>query len=177
MHSRRQFLKACAAGLASIGATPVFALSRHAGARRLSFNNLHTGERLSATYWSDGEYSAQALTQIDWVLRDFRTGATKPIDPTLLDLLYRLKQRIGVNRSYEVISAYRSPATNARLRAQGSGLAKRSLHMHGMAIDVRVPGFSLEKLRSAAMALRGGGVGYYPRSDFVHIDTGRVRYW
>ena len=122
-------------------------------------------------------YPNGALRQIDWILRDFRTGEARPIDPRLLDLLWRLRTALDTTEPYEVISGYRSPRTNAMLRRQGRGVSRISLHMQASAIDVRVPGRSLIAVREAALALRLGGVGYYPTSDFVHVDVGRVRYW
>lgn len=145
--------------------------------RRLSFESLHTGERLSATYWADGQYQRDSLTEIDWVLRDHRTNASHPMDPKLLELLSALDAAFGGGVTFQVISGYRSPETNRMLVAASDGVARGSLHLQGQAIDIRVPGVSLAVLRQSAMALQAGGVGFYPRSDFVHVDTGRVRYW
>lgn len=147
------------------------------GQRSLSFYNLHTDERLRATYWADGQYIPEALREIDRVLRDFRTGDVHAMDRKLLDLLVALHARMETREPFAVISGYRSPKTNAMLADASSGVARRSLHMDGKAIDVRIPGRKLADLRKAAVALRMGGVGYYPRSDFVHVDTGRVRAW
>lgn len=145
--------------------------------RRLAFYNLHTGERTTATYWAEGSYLADGLSEINHLLRDFRTGDVRAIDPRLLDLLHALQDPLGTRDPFHVISGYRSPKTNASLASTGGGVAKRSLHMRGMAIDVRLPGRRLVELRDAAKALRGGGVGYYAGSNFVHLDIGRVRYW
>jgi uncharacterized protein YcbK (DUF882 family) len=148
--------------------------------RRLSFLNTHTGEDLDALYCCGGEYVPDALASINHILRDFRVNEARPIDPRLLDLLHRLGDELGVRKPYHVISGYRSPKTNAMLRAKGgstTGVASRSLHMVGKAIDVRVPGVDLVRVRDTARRLRIGGVGYYPASDFVHVDVGRVRYW
>jgi uncharacterized protein YcbK (DUF882 family) len=145
--------------------------------RKLSFLNLHTGERLKAVYSLGGEYDPRVLSAINRLLRDHRTGEVKAIDPKLLDLLYALKTKLGAGRSFHVISGYRSPATNAMLRKKSSLVGKNSLHMAGKAIDIRLPGIELSTLREAALELRGGGVGYYPSSNFVHVDTGRVRQW
>lgn len=145
--------------------------------KRLSFENLHTGERLSATYWADGQYQRDALGDIDWVLRDHRTNASHPIDPKLFDILSALDTGFGGGVTFQVISGYRSPETNRMLVAASDGVARGSLHLQGQAIDIRVPGVSLTSLRNAAMGLQAGGVGYYPRSDFVHVDTGRIRFW
>ncbi len=147
------------------------------GERSLSFESLHTGERLSAAYWSGRDYQPDALAEIAKVLRDHRTNAIHPIDPNLLDLLHALAQRLDHKPVFQVISGYRSPVTNASLAAASEGVASHSLHMQGMAIDIRMPGVRTAGIREAALALKAGGVGYYPKSDFVHVDTGRVRFW
>ena len=145
--------------------------------RALGFRNLHTGETVDVVYRADGQLDHGALREIDWVLRDFRTGEARRIDQRLLDLLWRLRVALDTTEPYEVISGYRSPATNAMLRRQSRAVSRVSLHMQAMAIDVRVPDRSLAALRDAALALRLGGVGYYAASDFVHVDVGRVRIW
>jgi uncharacterized protein YcbK (DUF882 family) len=148
--------------------------------RVLSFFNTHTGERLTAAYCCGGEYQPDALAQINHILRDFRVNEIKPIDPKLLDLLHELGGTLETDRPFHVISGYRSPHTNAVLRERGgaqTGVASKSLHMVGKAIDIRVPGVKLDHLRGAARSLKLGGVGYYPASNFVHVDTGRVRFW
>lgn len=176
--NRRWILRAALAAGAALGATPALARTvAFSPERRLSFDNLHTGERLTAVYWHAGTYLTDATREIDWLLRDFRANQVHPIDPKLLDLLYALHALLPQGSPYQVISGYRSPATNAMLAATTDGVAAHSLHTQGMAIDVRVPGTVLARLRDQAKSLRGGGVGYYPRSDFVHIDVGRVRYW
>lgn len=124
-----------------------------------------------------GRYLPTALSAVSHLLRDFRTGDEHPIDPRLLDLLHALHVSIGSQRPFEIISGYRSPGTNAMLRTHGGGVASGSLHMQGRAIDLRVGDVPLASLRDAALALRRGGVGYYPTSNFVHVDTGRVRRW
>ncbi|MEX1206829.1 MAG: DUF882 domain-containing protein [Dongiaceae bacterium] len=172
---RRRFLALGAMAACALGAAPAHALG--AGQRSLSFRHLHTGERLTATYWADGTYVGEALARIDRLLRDFRTDEVKAIDPRLLDLLNLLGRKMDSRTPFEVISGYRSPATNATLAAAGHGVATKSLHLRGMAIDVRLPGRRLKDLHRAALALRGGGVGYYPATDFVHVDVGRVRSW
>jgi uncharacterized protein YcbK (DUF882 family) len=145
--------------------------------RRLSFENLHTGESWSDEYWANGRYEPEALAGIRHVLRDHRTGTSHEIDVRLLDLLVDLHWTLDSNQRFEVISGYRSPQTNAMLHSESAGVAAGSLHMQGEAIDVRLPGRSLAKVRDAALWLGQGGVGYYPRSDFVHVDVGRVRKW
>jgi len=183
--SRRGFLTSIASGFAmSLAAPAVMAAAKvqlPASApvrdRELSFYNTHTGEKLSATFWADGDYLDDGVEEISWILRDHRANLASPIDPKLLDLLYRLQAKIGRQDEFHVISGYRCPATNAMLSKKSSGVAKRSYHMLGQAIDVRLPGFDTAKLHKAAKALKGGGVGYYAKSDFVHLDVGRVRYW
>jgi uncharacterized protein YcbK (DUF882 family) len=175
MLGRRHFLAAAGANLF----IPRPARAEGLGARSLSFDNLHTGESLNVEYWAKGQYLPDALAEVDHVLRDFRTGQVHPIAPQLLDLLALLRDRLETTHSIHVISGYRSPATNVMLRDEHehSGVATKSLHMRGMAIDIRIPGRSLAVLHTAALAQRGGGVGYYPQSDFVHVDVGRVRTW
>ncbi|NIR58169.1 MAG: DUF882 domain-containing protein [Gammaproteobacteria bacterium] len=175
--TRRRLLTYCAAGAAGLVAAPTLADARAAGERSLSFYNLHTGERARVVYWSGGQYLDTGLGEINRVLRDHRTGEVCAIDPELMDLLFALQRTLDSNRPYHVISGYRSPKTNTMLRARGSGVAKHSLHMDGRAIDVRLPGCALKDLRVAALSLKAGGVGYYPSSNFVHLDTGRVRFW
>lgn len=145
--------------------------------RQLDFFHTHTGESLSVIYHDGDNYLPAALEQIDTYLADFRNGATHPIDPATLDILFRLRAHFGGSGTFEIISGYRSPETNAMLRAQGRDVAKRSLHMEGKAIDARLRQVDTTRLRDAAIALRLGGVGYYKNSDFVHVDSGRVRTW
>jgi uncharacterized protein YcbK (DUF882 family) len=146
-------------------------------ARQLSLRNIHNDENLSAVYWSNGGYDDGALREIDYILRDWRNDQVREIDRGLLDLLYELSSRLGAADPYEVISAYRSPETNAMLAAQSGGVASKSLHMDGIAIDVALGSDRLEELRDTAWAMQRGGVGYYAKSGFVHVDTGRVRRW
>lgn len=148
-----------------------------ASARRLAFDNLHTGERLDVAYWEDGAYVPQALAAVNHVLRDHRNNEVHAIEPQLLDLLTALSHRLGAGPNFEVISGYRSPETNALLHAQSGEVAQGSLHMYGKAIDIRMAGLNVAYLRDAALGLDMGGVGYYPESDFVHVDVGRVRRW
>lgn len=156
-------------------ATP--ALAANPAPRNLSVLNLHTGERLAATYWEAGAYVKDALAGLARVLRDHRTGETHDMAPGLLDLVASLQAEFAA-QPVQVISGYRSPRTNEALRQSGGGgVAKRSLHMDGLAMDIRMPGVDLARLRDAAWGLQAGGVGYYPGSDFVHVDVGRVRRW
>jgi uncharacterized protein YcbK (DUF882 family) len=145
----------------------------------LFFDNIHTGEKLKVEYWTKGRYLPDALAEVNHLLRDFRTGHVHPIAPQLLDLLVMVRSRLETAEPVSIISGYRSPATNAMLRGEHehSGVATKSLHMQGMAIDIRILGRSLAALHTAALAERAGGVGYYPQSDFVHVDVGRVRSW
>lgn len=176
-HSRRRFLKG-AAGFAGLLLAPLGAAGAQASpARSLSFVHTHTGETLAADYCRDGVYQASCLTRVNRFLRDFRTGEVHPIDPRLLDTLYELQVMADRAVTYEVISGYRSPRTNAALRRISSGIAAHSLHLDGRAIDVRMTGFPTRKLRDLALSLRSGGVGFYARPDFLHLDTGRVRFW
>lgn len=148
------------------------------GVRSLSLDHTHTHERIDLVYAVDGRYVDPALARMNHFLRDHYSGDVGLIDPRLLDLLYRLQANLGAQGCYQVISGYRSPATNERLRAKGGhGVARHSLHMEGRAIDVRMPGVPLQDLRDAALSLKLGGVGFYPRDQFVHVDTGRVRSW
>lgn len=147
------------------------------GTRALSVVNLHTGESVKAVYWEEGAYVSDALSAMNKVLRDYRTGDTHPIDVRLLDTLTALHAKLDVSGPIEVISAYRSPATNGALSAKSGQVAKRSLHMDGKAMDIRVAGRDLTSLRRAALDLGRGGVGYYPVSNFVHVDVGAVRRW
>lgn len=176
--SRRHFLKsaAVAGALLSLGAAQTLAGTR--GVRELAFLNLHTGERLRVPYWEDGHYVPKALDEINYVLRDHRAEETHAMDTHLLDLLYRLQSAVGSAKPFEVISGYRSPATNEMLRRSGGGgVARKSMHMLGRAIDIRQPDTDLLRLHAAAKSLKGGGVGLYRGSNFIHVDTGAVRYW
>lgn len=145
--------------------------------KALSFLNTHTGDSLKLTYFVQGQYLKDALDEINYLLRDFRTGDVHPIDPALLDQLHDLKQLFGFRKPFHIISGYRSPLTNSRLHERSHGVSKHSLHMEGRAIDIRVEGLDTRLIRSAAIRMKRGGVGYYPRSNFVHLDTGRFRTW
>ena len=176
--SRRTLLRRLARGVC--GAFLLLSWRRLAaatGERSLSFHHTHTGERLSVTYFADGEYLPRALHEVNVLLRDFRTDDVHAIDQKLLDILYEIKLATASSGTFEVISAYRSPATNEMLREKGHGVAKRSMHVQGKAIDVRLTDVPTADLCDAALGLARGGVGYYPESDFVHVDTGRVRRW
>ena len=145
--------------------------------RQLSFYHTHTSESLDVTYFRDGEYVTSALSKLNHFLGDFRTGDTVDMDPAVFDILHEIQLEAGSTGTFEVISAYRSPATNERLRSNSSGVARNSQHLLGKAIDVRLSDLATAELRDVALSLERGGVGYYHESDFVHVDTGRVRQW
>ena len=145
--------------------------------RVLSFYNLHTEEHLEISYWSQGKYVPDALDDINNILRDHRTGEIRAIDTRLLDLLHSIVSKLGSRQPFHVISGYRSPETNAFLRSRMRGVAKNSMHMGGKAVDIRLPSCRLPLLRQVAMNIKAGGVGYYPHSNFIHIDVGKARYW
>jgi len=145
--------------------------------KRIALINLHTDERLDIEFFRDGAYVPEALSAIELVLRDFRTGERHAIDPNLMDYLLQVAHIVGVDPKFSVISGYRSPQTNARLRERSTGVAQHSLHIEGRAIDVRMPGVDCAGLAACAEDLKRGGVGYYRASDFVHLDTGRFRTW
>jgi uncharacterized protein YcbK (DUF882 family) len=176
--ARRRFLETGGRAVLGLGLAGAPAAKTEAP-RRLAFYNTHTAESLDLVYWAEGRYLDDALRGIDHVLRDHRTGKTAEMDVKLLDLLFALKARLGTSSPFHVISGYRSPETNEYLRAQGadSGVAQDSQHTKAKAIDIRLPDRPLAEVREAAIALRKGGVGYYPVSDFVHVDVARVRTW
>jgi uncharacterized protein YcbK (DUF882 family) len=144
-----------------------------ADARRLFLHNLHTGDTVKTVYWANGEYIDGALDEARRALRDWRNGAQHDMDPGLFDIFHELSTRLEADRPFQIISGYRSPATNAKLHARSSGVAKNSLHTRGMATDIRVEGVELRHLQRAALDLGRGGVGFYPASNFVHVDTGQ----
>jgi uncharacterized protein YcbK (DUF882 family) len=145
--------------------------------RRAILDNLHTGEAFNEVYYANGSYLPDALAEATRIMRDWRTGDERFIDPTLFDALHAIRDRLESPRPFQVISGYRSPRTNAMLNRRSNGVAENSQHVLGKAIDVRIEGVELSNLRNAALDLAAGGVGYYPRSNFVHVDTGRVRQW
>lgn len=177
MISRRNFLKTATGTAALVLAPAALAKPASPAERVLRLHNLHTGESTKVTYWAEGQYIAEELASIDRLLRDHRADEMIKMDRRLYDLLYTLQQQVSSQSSYQVISGYRSPVTNDRLRRNSNGVAKRSLHMQGKAIDIRLPGVELKHLRKAALSLKAGGVGYYPKSNFIHVDTGRPRFW
>lgn len=180
--NRRKFLSSFAqATTAGIITTALPSISQAAlpltYEKTLKLRNLHTNERLTATYSKDGIYDPAALADINAIMRDHRADETAEMSLQLLDMLSLLQDCCGNQRELQIISAYRSPRTNEQLRKNSSGVAKKSLHMQGKAIDIRVSGVALNEVRQHARRLKAGGVGYYPESGFIHVDTGRVRYW
>lgn len=183
---RRSFLRASVtAGLATAAfggfsfVSNAAEAASYAGAtaREVVMHNAHTGEKFRGEYWHNGRYLPDAFKDIKSLMKDHRTGETYPIDPRLMDILYVLQKRVETDTPFEIFSGYRSPKTNAMLRRLTDGVAEGSLHMQGQAVDLRLPGYKLSYLRRAATSLKAGGVGYYPESSFVHLDTGRVRHW
>jgi len=177
---RRDFLKlgAIATGILFNPLSAIAAFdSRPNPFKNLAFYNTHTHERLHVCYCRNGKYDFKALSKINHILRDHRSGEVRAIDTRLLDLLHDLSLKTSPQSPFHVISGYRSLVTNKKLSKKSTGVASRSLHMQGKAIDIRIPGFKTRKLRNIARQMKAGGVGYYPKSDFVHVDTGRVRYW
>ena len=176
-------LAGAAAAFLAVGARSREAAQRNDAARskdaakRIALKNLHTSERLDIEYFREGAYLPDALSAIEVLLRDFLTGERHSIDPSLMDYLVEVAHALGVDPAFTVISGYRSPATNAQLREKSTGVAQRSLHMQGRAIDVRVIGVDCAALAAGALNLKRGGVGYYRASDFVHLDTGAFRTW
>lgn len=177
--SRRGLLRAGAAGLAALALGPRAAAALAPAPRRLRLLHTHTGERLDVVYAEGGARLPDALAALDRLLRDHRTGAVHPIDPDVLDTTWALAGLLGRSGAeIQIISGYRSPHTNESLRARGGGgVARHSLHLDGRAIDLRLPGVGTRSVRDAALRLARGGVGYYPASDFVHVDSGRFRTW
>ncbi|MGC2202929.1 MAG: DUF882 domain-containing protein [Stellaceae bacterium] len=145
--------------------------------RSVSLYNTHTGEWLRTVYWADGHYIREAVRDINWILRDHHTDEMRPIDAGVLDVLGMMRERLDTSDPFLVVSGYRSPITNTRMYFHGEGVAKHSYHVKGMAIDLRSETRSLPQLRAAAMSLECGGVGYYPRANFVHVDCGPIRHW
>ncbi|MBI1327109.1 MAG: DUF882 domain-containing protein [Alphaproteobacteria bacterium] len=182
--SRRDCLKglgvgALAASLPLIDIKPAFAM-KQVKSYRVAFRNAHTGESFNGVYRVGNKYLPEAFERINVVLRDFRAGIIYPIDPRVIDIITAVQKMTGEHEAFDVISGYRTPKTNSMLRTEGgrkSGVAKHSLHMTGQAIDLRLPGYSTRRIRDLGIKLHAGGVGYYRKSDFVHLDSGDVRTW
>jgi uncharacterized protein YcbK (DUF882 family) len=181
--SRRKFLGfGAVATVGALSATSIIpsasaAIVRNEGARKVSFRNSHTGEMFSGVYRVGDKYLPDAFDRINIVLRDFRTNELFPIDPRVIDIVYTVHGMTQQSEPFEILSGYRCPKTNSMLRAGSGGVAKNSLHMTGQAIDLRLPGFNTKRIRDLAVSLMAGGVGYYAKSNFVHMDTGDVRSW
>ncbi len=182
LSQRRNFIKLGLAGI--LGAAlpfattkAVFASSNNSKSWDISFRNARTGESFSGVYRVGDKYLPEAFERMNYVLRDFRTDEVFPMDPHIIDTLSIIHKKIDANDPFEVLSGYRSPKTNSMLGSKKRGVAKNSFHMYGQAIDIRIPSYSTRKIHNAAKAIKAGGVGYYPRSNFVHIDTGTVRSW
>ena len=175
--SRRRLLRSAAIASAGLGLVPAGLRALTREARELSFHHLHTGESLRVVYREPEGYVQEALQALSWLLRDHRTGDEYPIEPMLFDLVHDVQSAAGGAGTIRVISGYRSRRTNEHLREQGRAVASRSLHLVGKAIDLRMDDVASDRLRAVALDLRRGGVGYYPRSDFVHLDVGRFRTW
>jgi len=176
---RRRFLRHAGAVCGTLSLMAAWPVPATVGARprRVQFVHTHTGETLAAEYFDGGAYNETCLSAVNHLLRDFRTGESHRIDPQLLDILYDLQTRADREGTFEVISGYRSPATNAMLHRSSSGVAEHSQHLLGKAIDVRLTGYSTRRLGDHARSLARGGVGFYASSDFLHVDTGPVRCW
>lgn len=175
--SRRELLKygmVAAAGLALPLPKVAFAA---APVKELAFYNLHTDEKIHVAFKENGRYVPEAIRELSYLLRDYRNNKAHIMDPALFDQLYALQRMVETPGAFHVVSGYRSPETNATLHAHSNGVAKNSLHLQGRAIDIRLPGKDIVHLHKAALDLRAGGVGFYPTSDFIHLDTGRVRHW
>ena len=178
---RRNLLKYGMVGIVSMAVPLVLPTSAQAaknkGAWKTSFRNAHTGESFSGVYRVGDKYLPDAFERINYVLRDFRTNEVFPMDPHVLDIITVLHQKMRAKEPFHILSGYRSPKTNAMLKRNTRGVASNSFHMYGQALDIRLPGLSTRKLRNNAQNLKAGGVGYYPRSNFVHVDTGKPRNW
>jgi uncharacterized protein YcbK (DUF882 family) len=179
---RRRLLRAGAGALAAALAAPAISRAdvmapQAAEVRRAALHNLHTGDSFNEVYFESGRYVPQALAEAMRVLRDWRNGEEHVMDPRLFDTLHLISAKLETDRPFQIISGYRSPATNAMLHARSSGVASNSQHTYGKAADVRIEGVDLSRLHEAALSLRAGGVGYYPVSNFVHVDVARVRQW
>jgi uncharacterized protein YcbK (DUF882 family) len=178
--SRRNFIGFMLwAGMSGLSSKSVFAAIEELTTteRSLSLYNPHTKESFNEVYWRKGKYVPDALKSINYIMRDFHAHDTKRIDTHLLDLLSAISIKLKPEKPFHVISGYRSPATNAKLRKRGKGAAKNSYHIQGKAVDIRLPGYRTSVLRQTAYKLKAGGIGYYPHQRFVHIDVGPIRYW
>lgn len=182
MNERRSFFRstallASALSVPAIGRAATVSSASMPHERTLRLYNTHTGESLKSVFWAEGKFVADAMNDINKLLRDHRNNQVSEIDPKLLFLLDQVSTQVGGNSMVHIISGYRSPESNKMLNENTTGVAKHSMHLEGKAIDVRIPGRDLAMLHKAALHAGGGGVGYYPESQFVHMDTGRLRHW
>ena len=175
--ARRDFLTCTLTAAAGLVALPQSGFAVLPSRRHLSLYDPRSYVDLHVEYWIDGWYNPDALAQISYFMRDRRNDQTIDMDPSLIDILYAIWQQTGSDQPLQIVSGYRSPETNAYLAATRRGVARNSYHMYGKAADIKLPGFSLYRLRQIALSLQAGGVGYYPRSEFVHVDTGPIRNW
>ncbi len=178
---RRLFLKggltlSAAALISTIGVTPAFAAPK-GGRYDFSVHNMHTGDTYKGIYRVGNQYLPEAFEEINHALRDHRTGDVFPIDPRVIDIAAAVHKMSGSKKEFQILSGYRSPKTNNKLRGKSTGVAKQSLHMSGQAMDLKLPDVSNSRLRQLAIKLKAGGVGYYPRSGFIHVDSGQFRTW
>jgi len=176
---RRRFFGLCGAAVALVSSPSIVSASTSSpkGVRSLSLHSINTGEKIKADYWIDGQYQPEVLEQLNHIMRDHRCDKVCAIDHSLFDLLNQLTTKLGTNKEIEIISAYRAPESNAQMRNKSKGVAKKSYHIKGMAADIRIPGRSLGDLYRSARSLKEGGVAYYGKSRFVHVDVGPVRTW
>ncbi|MCP5419544.1 MAG: DUF882 domain-containing protein [Gammaproteobacteria bacterium] len=175
---RRGFLRLAAFALGGLAVSPGLARAMTFKERQLNFYAPSTGETVRAVYWAPRQgYVRDSLREISWALRDHHNDQFKLFDTHLLDQLYAIQLAMDYKGPFHIICGYRSPSTNAMLRKRSSQVAKNSYHMRAMAADIRMPGRSTADLRRAALSLQAGGVGYYPRSNFIHVDTGPLRTW
>lgn len=178
--TRRDLMRMGAWGVAA-SVVPVIGIGKAEASSRgvwgISFRQAHTGESYSGVYRVGNKYLPEAFERLNYFMRDFRTGDAFPMDPRVIDILSMIQAGVGQGKPIEVLSGYRSPRTNAMLRNGSGGVARNSFHMYGQAVDLRVPGYNTAQLAKLAKGLRAGGVGYYARSNFVHVDTGDIRSW
>jgi uncharacterized protein YcbK (DUF882 family) len=180
--NRRDLMRYGLAGLLA-GIVPLTLLAEPAqaaknnGAWRVAFRNVHTGESFNGVYRAGNRYLPEAFERLNYVLRDHRSGEMFPMDPRVIDIMAMVQRKAAQRQPIEILSGYRSPRSNSRLRHESSGVAKNSFHMYGQALDMHIEGYSTRNLQNIAMNLKAGGVGYYPRTDFIHVDTGPLRSW
>lgn len=175
--NRREIIRAAVGGLAALAVTPAKVLAQAGGARAIRIHRMQTGDSFEGVYWRDGRYDREALRRLDVVLRDPSMDETTPMDPRLFDVLNAVATRLGAQDPYEVISGYRAPETNAARARQSRRVSRVSLHMSGMAADVRLPGYQALGIARLAAEMQIGGVGLYRRDGFVHLDCGPARRW